>query len=276
MSKSALDTGVVRAHRTPQQNVPLSSAAVRLCPVGIALTVGGDGHSGNGCTWTGTVTATSVPRSDLPWLPAVATDEHWNDVYASRGEHVSWFRPTLERSLAIIDGFELGQGATAIDVGSGSSTLVDGLLDRGFAEVTVLDLSRVALDTAAARLGPRSDRVRFVVGDVTAVALRENAYDLWHDRAVFHFLTEPAARAAYVRQVLHALRPGGRIIVATFGPEGPERCSGLPVVRYDENELHAAFGQRAFEQLGHERETHQTPWGSEQEFVYCYCRCAAC
>jgi SAM-dependent methyltransferase len=205
-----------------------------------------------------------------------ATSEHWDHVYEHKGDNVSWFRPTLDRSLEIIDRLALASGSTAIDVGSGASTLVDDLLARQFAEVTIADLSQVALDTTRARLGARAESVRFVVGDITQVDLPANAYDLWHDRAVFHFLTDPEARAAYVRQVLHAVRPGGHVIVATFGPRGPEQCSGLPVVRYDERSLHATFGESTFRKLGHEHETHQTPWGVEQEFVYCYCRCVGC
>lgn len=154
--------------------------------------------------------------------------------------------------------------------------MVDDLLDRGFGAVTVADLSQVALDLVRARLGERARQVQVIVGDITQVQLPENAYDLWHDRAVFHFLTDPAARSAYVSQVLRALRPGGRIVIATFGPQGPERCSGLPVERYDERTLHSTFGEEAFTKIGHEREVHQTPWGTEQEFVYCYCRCEAC
>ena len=206
----------------------------------------------------------------------MTASDHWDGVYGTKGDDVSWFQPTLERSLAIIDRLELPPGSSAIDVGAGASTLVDDLLDRGFGAVTVADLSQVALDLVRARLGERARRVSMIVGDITRVPLAENAYDLWHDRAVFHFLTDPAVRAAYIRQVLHALRPGGRIVVATFGPMGPDRCSGLPVERYDEGALHSAFGEAAFTKIGHEREVHQTPWGSEQEFVYCYCRCEAC
>lgn len=206
----------------------------------------------------------------------MATSGHWDQVYERKGEHVSWFTPTLERSLAIIDRLPLAPGSTAIDVGAGASTLVDDLLARGFDHVAVADLSHVALDATRARLGAQAEKVSFVVGDITQVQLPADAYDLWHDRAVFHFLTDPAQRAAYVRQVLRALRPGGHIIVATFGLEGPEQCSGLPIVRYDDHALHSTFGERAFNKLGHEHETHQTPWGSEQEFVYCYCRCDGC
>jgi SAM-dependent methyltransferase len=204
------------------------------------------------------------------------SSEHWDEVYGAKGDRVSWFRPTLDRSLSIIDSFALEPGSTGIDVGAGASTLADDLLDRGFGHVTLVDLSQVALDKTRDRLGDRAADVDFIVGDITTVRLPESAYDLWHDRAVFHFLTEERARQAYIRQVLRSLRPGGRIIVATFGPDGPDQCSGLPTVRYDAAELHATFGETAFEKLGSQRETHQTPWGSAQEFVYCFCRCEAC
>lgn len=206
----------------------------------------------------------------------MSSSKHWDEVYARKGERVSWFRPALERSLAIVDGLGLGAGARAIDVGAGSSTLVDGLLDRGFEGVSVVDLSEVALERTRARLGARAEQVEFIVGDITEIELPVDAYDLWHDRAVFHFLTDPEARAAYVRQILRAVRPGGHVIVATFAPEGPEQCSELPVARYDERTLHAELGEQAFTKLGHERELHETPWGAAQEFVYCYCRCDAC
>lgn len=202
--------------------------------------------------------------------------DHWDRVYETKGDRTSWFRPTLERSLAIVEGLGLPAGSEAIDVGAGTSTLVDSLLERDFSKVTVNDLSGVALETVGRRLGDNADRVAFVVGDITKIELKANAYDLWHDRAVFHFLVDPEDRRAYIRQVLHALRPDGRVIVATFGPQGPQQCSGLDVVRYDEGSLHAAFGTSAFEKLGHEHERHETPWGAEQEFVYCYCRCKSC
>lgn len=202
----------------------------------------------------------------------MSSPNHWDEVYAEKGDRTSWFQPTLARSLSIIDSLNLPAGSTAIDVGAGRSTLVDDLLGRGFSEVTVADLSEVALEATRARLGAAATRARFLVGDITKAALPEAAFDLWHDRAVFHFLTDESARAAYVRQVLRALKPGGHIIVATFGPDGPEQCSGLPVVRYDDETLHNTFGTEAFRKLGHQREAHTTPWGAAQEFTYCYCR----
>ena len=205
----------------------------------------------------------------------MSKSNHWDRVYETKGDDVSWYRPTLHRSLAIIDGLGLPRGASVIDVGAGASTLADDLLARGL-QVAVADLSAVALDATRVRLQERASEVQFLVGDITEIELPAKTFDVWHDRAVFHFLTDPQVRAAYVRQVLHTLRPGGHVIVATFGLRGPEQCSGLPVVRYDDKSLHAAFGEAAFRKLGHEREVHETPWGTEQEFVYCYCRCETC
>lgn len=206
----------------------------------------------------------------------MTASNHWDRVYETKGDRTSWFRPTLQKSLEIIDGLGLPAGSRAIDVGSGTSTLLDSLIERGFSKVTANDLSGVALEKVAARLGDNAKLAEFIVGDITKVELVPNAYDLWHDRAVFHFLLDPEARRAYIRQVLSALRPDGRIIVATFGPQGPEQCSGLDVARYDQDSLHSAFGLDMFEKLGHAGELHETPWGTEQEFVYCYCRCKSC
>lgn len=198
--------------------------------------------------------------------------EHWDEVYGAKGpSEVSWYRPHLERSLQFIAHAGLPRQAAIIDVGGGASTLVDDLLAQGFKDVTVLDLSEGAIAQAKARLGSRSTAVNWIVGDVLRVELPEHHFDFWHDRAVFHFLTEESDRMRYVESVRHALKPGGHIVVATFGPTAPERCSGLPVVRYTPEGIHDQFG-RQFVKVGSESETHQTPWGGEQEFVYCYCR----
>ena len=202
----------------------------------------------------------------------MGTQDHWESIYGKKGpSDVSWYRPHLDRSLEFIDRAGLPADAEIIDVGGGASTLVDDLLARGYANVTVLDLSEAAIDQARSRLGSRAASVKWIVGDVTTVALPEQRYDFWHDRAVFHFLTDESARQRYVSAVQHALKPGGHIVVATFGPEGPERCSGLPVVRYSPEGIHDQFGGQ-FTKAGSDSEIHQTPWGSEQEFVYCYCR----
>jgi ubiquinone/menaquinone biosynthesis C-methylase UbiE len=200
--------------------------------------------------------------------------EHWESVYGSKGPHdVSWYRPHLDRSLHFIDAAGLKRSDHILDVGGGASTFVDDLLDRGFENITVLDISERALEQAQERLGPRASRVKWLAGDVTAMDLPARSFDFWHDRAVFHFLTEREARQRYVEAVRRALKPGGHIVVATFGPSGPHRCSGLPVMRYSAEGIHAQFGLH-FGVVGSDQETHHTPWGSEQEFVYCYCRMA--
>jgi SAM-dependent methyltransferase len=202
----------------------------------------------------------------------MSSKEHWDSVYRTRGsEQVSWYQPPLDRSLAFLEATGLGRDARVIDVGGGASTFVDDLLDRGYTNVTVLDLSAAALDVAKGRLGSRAAQVKWICADVTDPQLPSEAYEFWHDRAVFHFLREPAARARYVSAVRRMLKPGGHIVVATFGPHGPEKCSGLDVMHFTPEALHAEFGPE-FARLSDAVEMHTTPWGSEQEFVYCYCR----
>jgi 2-polyprenyl-3-methyl-5-hydroxy-6-metoxy-1,4-benzoquinol methylase len=196
---------------------------------------------------------------------------HWDRVYQTkRPDEVSWFRRHLDISLDSIRHAAPGRDAAIIDVGGGESTLVDDLVADGYRNVDVLDISPVALEVAQRRLGAAASGVNWICGDVTAHAFPAAKYDVWHDRAVFHFLTDPAARAAYVRQVAHAVRIGGHVIVATFGPEGPLHCSGLEVVRYDPDALHAEFGP-AFRLVDHVTELHRTPSGVIQQFVYCHC-----
>ena len=205
----------------------------------------------------------------------MSSREHWDAIYSTKDANdVSWFRPHLERSLAFFEAAGIGREAAVIDIGGGASTFVDDLLDRGYENATVLDLSQSALDAARGRLGERAGRVRWVCADVTEASLPAAAYDFWHDRAVFHFLRDPLARRKYVAAVRRSLKPGGHIVVATFGPHGPEKCSGLEVMRYSPEELHAEFGP-AFARLDSATETHVTPWGKEQEFIYCYCRMPA-
>ncbi len=201
--------------------------------------------------------------------------EHWEAVYGRKGpQELSWYRPHLDRSLRFVDRAGLPPDAAFIDVGGGASTFVDDLLARGCRDVTVLDLSEVAIGQARDRLGARAAEVKWMVADVTRATLPEHGYDFWHDRAVFHFLTDEDARRRYVSAVRRALKPGGHVVVATFGPHGPERCSGLSVARYSAEGIHDQFGAQ-FVKVGSDHESHQTPWGSEQEFVYCYCRLGA-
>lgn len=197
--------------------------------------------------------------------------EHWEKVYQTKNaDAVSWFQEHATRSLELISSVGTPFDSNIIDVGGGASTLVDDLLRNGFKNISVLDLSSSALDVARKRLGTAGDRVTWIAGDICDVKLPEQAYDIWHDRAVFHFLTEPANRAAYVRQVMKSVKPGGHVIVATFAPDGPDQCSGLPVARYAPGQLHGEFGP-SFELLEHVSEEHKTPWGSVQHFVYCHC-----
>jgi SAM-dependent methyltransferase len=200
--------------------------------------------------------------------------EHWDRVYQTkRSTEVSWYRPHLDTSLALIAEAVPNRDASIVDVGGGESTLVDDLLSRGYTDVTLVDLSPTALEVTRARLGDADASVSWVCGDATQVALPEARYDVWHDRAVFHFLTDSAARAAYVRQVARCVRPGGHVIIGAFGPDGPTQCSGLDVVRYDADALHGEFGER-FELLRHLEEVHETPLGRAQQFVWCFCRVA--
>lgn len=197
---------------------------------------------------------------------------HWEKVYSTKAPNeVSWYQPHLETSLALISRAAGANSASIIDVGGGESTLVDDLLARGYQTITILDISQTAIDVTKERLKELADRVQWIVGDVTRLKLPRGTYDVWHDRAVFHFLTGTEERQAYVRQVAHAVRPGGHVIVSTFGPEGPTRCSGLEVARYDADLLHEQFGAR-FRLLDSTKELHQTPFGTTQQFLYCYCR----
>jgi SAM-dependent methyltransferase len=201
-----------------------------------------------------------------------ADREHWERVYETkRPTEVSWYRAHLDTSLALIEKAAAVRTSGIIDVGAGEATLVDDLLARHYSDVTVLDISDTAIAATRARLGDDAARVHWVCGDVTSVALPVGRYDVWHDRAVFHFLTDPGQRAAYVRQVARSVCEGGHVIVGTFGPEGPLQCSGLDVVRYDADSLHDQFGVR-FELVSHLEELHQTPLGRQQQFVWCYCR----
>jgi SAM-dependent methyltransferase len=197
---------------------------------------------------------------------------HWEKVYTTKTpDQVSWYSPHLEISLSLIDGAVGGDSASIIDVGGGESTLVDDLLARGYQNIAVLDISQTAIDVTRARLKEAAERVHWVTADVTKADLVPSAYDVWHDRAVFHFLTSKEQRVAYVNTVGHAVRQGGHVIVGTFGPEGPTKCSGLDVMRYDAESLHDQFGTR-FRLVESSKELHHTPFGTTQQFLYCYCR----
>jgi SAM-dependent methyltransferase len=198
--------------------------------------------------------------------------KHWDKVYATKApESVSWYRAQLETSLALIERAAVARSASIIDIGGGESTLVDDLLLRGYKTLNVLDVSPTAIEVTKKRLGTAAKQVRWLVGDIVEIELEPHAYDLWHDRAVFHFLTTPERRLAYVRQVTRAVRPGGHVIISTFGPEGPTKCSGLDVMRYDAESLHGEFGGH-FRLVESSKELHETPFGTTQQFLYCYCR----
>ncbi|HQR82012.1 MAG TPA: class I SAM-dependent methyltransferase, partial [Thiotrichales bacterium] len=161
--------------------------------------------------------------------------------------------------------------ASIIDIGGGESTLVDDLLQQQYRDVSVLDISATAIDFTRQRLGLQAQQVDWHVGDITQYDFVGQQFDLWHDRAVFHFLTEPAARRAYVELVRRSVKPGGYVLMATFGPDGPLQCSGLDVVRYDDQSLHHEFGD-GFQMLGSELAEHHTPMGTNQQFLYCWCK----
>jgi SAM-dependent methyltransferase len=197
---------------------------------------------------------------------------HWDKVYSTRDpSQVSWYRPHLDRSIALIERAVPDRSSPIIDVGGGTSSLIDDLLQRGYSEVTVLDISAAAIAVAQSRLGEASRKVSWLCADITDIEFAAGSFCLWHDRAVFHFLTEPDARLRYVRNVAKAVKPGGHVIVSTFGSQGPIKCSGLDVMRYSAVELHREFGSR-FRLVETSEEAHPTPFGTTQHFVYCYCR----
>lgn len=196
-----------------------------------------------------------------------ARQAHWQDVYNTKGEHdVSWFQESPTVSLDLIRANGAGSNASVIDIGGGAARLVDSLLDLGYESVTVLDLSEQALATAKARLGARAAKAQWVIADVTAWE-PSRGYDVWHDRAAFHFLTDAADRAAYAERVRRAVRPGGHVIIGTFALDGPERCSGLPIVRHDAASIGEMLGP-LFELVETRRHDHQTPAGAAQRFQF--------
>lgn len=197
---------------------------------------------------------------------------HWDHIYTSKkSDEVSWFQPHAFASLELIKKLESNTDANIVDVGGGASMLVDDLLSSGYTNLKVLDISSAALDVAKSRLGEKANIVEWMVEDVTKFSASKHSIDLWHDRAVFHFLNDPKQRENYVKAVLNAVKPGGHVIISTFSLDGPVECSGLPVERYDAKSLHKQFGE-PFILLGHEYEAHQTPFGTNQKFIYCYCR----
>jgi SAM-dependent methyltransferase len=192
---------------------------------------------------------------------------HWEDVYTSKHEtDVSWFQDHPAPSLELIETIAAGRDKDVIDIGAGASRLADHLLDRGFRHVTLLDISQAGLDLAALRLGRRASLAQWITADVTEWN-PPRCFDVWHDRAAFHFLVDAADRAAYVTRLREALRPGGHAIIATFAKDGPEKCSGLPVTRYDPEELARELGGE-FALVQSRRHDHATPSNLTQRFQF--------
>lgn len=225
-----------------------------------------------------------LPRGGVTWCPGnarirpvtrgkqMSNAQHWEGVYrGKRFDVVSWYAPHLRESLDLIERLCPDRTTAIIDVGGGESTLVDDLLVRRYTNLSVLDISRTAIDFTRARLGSRADAVSWHVGDITRFDFADHRYDVWHDRAVFHFLTAEADRRAYIEQVRRHVRKGGLVVMATFGPAGPLRCSDLDVVRYDAQRLHDEFGDH-FRLIGSRISQHETPAHRHQEFLYCWCR----
>ena len=196
-----------------------------------------------------------------------STQAHWDHIYETKaGNELSWFQEHPAISFDLIRATGVKPGAAIIDIGGGESRSVDALLDKGFHALAVLDLSKSALAAAKARLGSRSAKVTWITADVTTWEPSES-YDLWHDRAAFHFLTEAAGRQAYADRVLRAVRPGGHVVIGTFAPDGPERCSGLTVQRHDAASIGAVLGER-FALVQSRRHDHVTPAGRTQRFQF--------
>ncbi len=192
---------------------------------------------------------------------------HWEEVYSTKEEPgLSWHQDRPDVSLELAEAIGLDETSAVIDIGGGTSLFVDLLLKMGLTDLAVLDVSGAALERTRKRLGPAAGTVRWITADITEWR-PDRRYDLWHDRAVFHFLTEPADRQAYLAALREAIAPGGHAIIATFAPDGPERCSGLPVIRYSPKSLGETLGQD-FERLADRAERHVTPWGTPQSFQY--------
>jgi SAM-dependent methyltransferase len=197
---------------------------------------------------------------------------HWEQVYSTKlAEKLGWYKPHLQTSFTWIKELGLDADAPIIDVGGGASTLVDDLLDAGYRSVTVLDISEQALSLVSARLGKKAELVTWFRGDVTSVDLPTHHYELWHDRAAFHFLTESDQQRQYRDKLLSALKPGGHVVIGTFAPEAPPKCSGLPVQRYTQDTLGETLGGE-FELKRHHNELHVTPGGVQQLYLYCLFR----
>lgn len=199
----------------------------------------------------------------------VDNQPHWDEVYQTKSAtSVSWHQQHARQSLAFILSTGAPKKSSIIDVGSGASTFIDDLLAEGFTNITALDIAESGLAVTRQRLGDRADLVQWLVTDITNALLLSEHFDIWHDRAVFHFLVDAKQRQKYLEIMQQAVKAGGHIIMATFAEDGPEKCSGLPVMRYSAESLARALGP-AFELLETSRESHQTPAGNAQSFIYC-------
>lgn len=200
----------------------------------------------------------------------MSSKTHWEQVYREKSaQEVSWYQPQPALSLQLIAATGIAAEAAVIDVGGGASTLVDGLLDAGHTDLTVLDIAASALQVAQARLGPRAAQVKWLESDITTFQ-PQRRYALWHDRAVFHFLTQTEDRARYVSALQQGLAPDGHLLIAAFAVGGPSRCSGLEIVQYDVEKMSATLGE-AFVLQSTAQEDHLTPAGKQQAFNYfCY------
>lgn len=194
---------------------------------------------------------------------------HWENVYNNKEiDQVSWYQENCSTSLDMITNMDLKQKNKIIDVGSGATRLIESLLSRGYNNLSALDISKAALNKAKEQLGETSKLVNWIQADITDWNPNK-VYDLWHDRAVYHFLTQEADRKAYVRTLKKALNPGGHLLISSFGLEGPEKCSNLPVRRHSPEMFDEELGPE-FERIESKVENHETPWGSNQQFVFCW------
>lgn len=223
----------------------------------------------NGCV-PGHASGANLSGASMPSRDPTASGDqaHWETLYRDRPHpSVSWYRPHLDVSLALLRQAGLAASSRLIDVGGGSSTLVDDLLALGLIDITVLDLSQAALDAARERVGTGGETVRWLAADLRVADLAPAAFDFWHDRALLHFLASPTETARYAEQAAHAVRPGGYAVIGGFAPDGPERCSGLPVARRSATDIAALLGP-AFRLVDQRLEQHTTPGGNTQAFAY--------
>lgn len=210
-----------------------------------------------------------MSSDDSTTRAAAADGAHWNDRYSQHAvETLSWYEPRPERSLELIAGTGPGHEARILDVGGGASSLAEHLLGMGYTDITVADISAGALAQARVRLGREARRITWVKADIRTHDFHRR-YDIWHDRAVFHFMVAPAEREGYLASLRRALRPGGHLIIATFGPQGPTQCSGLPVVRYSVESLVGVLGDE-FALCSSVLAEHRTPSGGSQQFLYAH------